>query len=151
MAQSTEVTAFERVGSRCLGHKFDLCRVPLHERDAVVVRREDQSRRAPSIGTVSVRIDLKPWSLSSAVNLNRALVPCFTRMGDGLNTYFLAVTSMTCTCSSWSAREAIVGQKTFTARAAPTSRKNERVRITAMQFDCSIKTRILIFRSTPMC
>src|ERR1700674_4467579 len=45
------------------------------------------------------RLILKPCAWSVAVILSWTLVPCLTRIGDGLNSYFFAVTSMTCTFS----------------------------------------------------
>ena len=48
------------------------------------------------------KLILKPWVLSSDVNFNCTGTPSFTRIGEGEYSYFLAVTSMTCTLwSDW--------------------------------------------------
>ena len=42
-----------------------------------------------------LRLILKPWALSRAVIFNCTLTPRFTRIGDGLYSYFFAEISMT--------------------------------------------------------
>src|ERR1700675_4162540 len=66
-------------------------------------------RGSPVVGAPSgQRLVCKPGGWSRAVIFSCTLAPCFTWMGDGMNSYFLAVTSIAFTF--WSACRALAGR-----------------------------------------
>jgi len=73
-----------------------------------------------------LRLILKPCVLSRAVIRSCTLAPCFTRMGDGLNSYFFADTSMT--CMSWSSGEVFDFSAKPAVTVTPLSKSNKVVR-----------------------